>query len=273
MTHTELQADVEPLAADDLVEVRRRLDAAHAANDYPTIVRLLHEALALGLSQSDRADHLSELAWAYEQLGRFDDAVHKMREAVAAGLRNEHLSDYPSAASLIAELLVRAGRFEEAREAFGQALARNPSDPRIHLHAGEIYGGAGLHEEAWQWLTAGLELALAGDDTYIVWLLAQQRGGNDELQHRAQDLLDREERLEAEQARRLQRGKRALGALGIGWHPAPEYERALAILPRFAADYEQNPVRRLLRTPRVRSARRERQEHRRSGRARRDRRR
>ncbi len=131
MTHTELQVNVEPLAADDLVEVRRRLDAAHATNDYPTIVRLLHEALALRLSQSDRADHLSELAWAYEQLGRFDDAVNKMREAVATGLRDDDVSDYPGAASLIAELLVRAGRTEEAREAFGQALARKLRTPRV----------------------------------------------------------------------------------------------------------------------------------------------
>jgi tetratricopeptide (TPR) repeat protein len=241
MTRTELQVDVEPLAANDLVEVRRRLDAAHAADDYPTIERLLHEALALGLSQPDRADHLSELAWAYEQLGRFDDAVDKMREAVATGLRDKDVPDYPGAASLIAELLLRAGRTEEAHDAFAQALASNPSDPRIHLHAGEIYGGAGLPEEAWQWLTSGLELALAGDDTYIVWLLAGERGGDDELQERAQELLDREKRQEAEQARRLQRGKRAMGALGVGWHPAPEYERALAILPRFAADNERAP--------------------------------
>ncbi len=241
MTNAEQQVEAQPLATDDLVAVRRRLDAAHATNDYQTIVRLLHEALTLELAQSDRADHLSELAWAYEQLGRFDDAVDKMREAVATGLRDEDVSDYPGAASLIAELLVRAGRTEEAHEAFGQALTRNPSNPLIHLHAGEIYGGAGLHEEAWQWLTSGLELALAGDDTYIVWLLAQERGGDDELQHRAQELLDREERLEAEQARRLQRGKRAMGALGIGWHPVPEYERALAILPCFAADQGQAP--------------------------------
>ncbi len=241
MTHAGVQADIEPLVADRLAEVRRRLDAAHAADDYATIERLLHEALALELAQPDRANHLSELAWAYEQLGRFNDAVDTMRDAVAAGLRDEDVSDYPNATALIAELLVRAGRTEEAREAFGQALASSPSDPLIHLHASEAYERAGLHEEAWRWSTSGLELALAGDDTYIVWLLAQERGGNDELQHRSQELLDREERLESEQARRLQRGKRAMGALGIGWHPAPEYERALAILPRFAADYEQAP--------------------------------
>ncbi len=241
MTHAELQVDVEPLAAGHLAEVRRRLDAAHTTNDYPTIVRLLHEALALELSQPDRAAHLSELAWAYEQLRRFDDAVDTMREAVATGLRDEDVSDYPGAASLIAELLVRAGRTEEAREAFGQALARNPSNPLLHLHAGETYRSAGLHEEALQWLTSGLQLALTGDDIDMVWLLAQERGGDDELQHRAQELLDREERLEAEQARRQQRGKRPMGALGVGWHPAAEYERALAILPRFAADYEEIP--------------------------------
>lgn len=241
MTDTELTVDLEPLAGNHLVEIRRRLDAAHADEDYPTIVRLLHEALALRLSQPDRADHLSELAWAYEQLGRFDDAVDTMREAVAAGLKDEDVPDYPGATSLIAELLLRAGRTEEAREAFGQALARNPSYPRIHLHAGETYDGAGLREDAWQWLTSGLELALAGDDTYIVWLLAEKRGGDDELQQRAQELLYREERLEAERARRLQRGKRPMGALGVGWHPAPEYERALAMLPRFAADQGQAP--------------------------------
>jgi len=129
----------------------------------------------------------------------------------------------------------------EAREAFRQALASNPSDPRIHLHAGESYRDAGLHGDAWQWLTSGLELALAGDDTDMVWELAHERAGDDELQARAQDLLDCEDRREAERARRYLRGKRPIGALGIGWLPAPEYERALAIWPRFAADHGERP--------------------------------
>lgn len=73
----------------------------------------------------------------------------------------------------------------------------------------------------------------------MVWELAEERTGDDELQAGAQDLLDREERREA--ARRYLRGKRPLEVLGIGWLPAPGYERALTIWPRFAADHEQSP--------------------------------
>lgn len=103
MTHPDQTVDRGPLAADALAAL-----AAHAANDHVTIVRLLREALTLPPAQPDRADYLAELAWSYEQLGRFDDAVGAMHEAVAAGLSDEDVSDYPSATAPIADAAIAA---------------------------------------------------------------------------------------------------------------------------------------------------------------------
>jgi len=240
MTGAELVSEPEAPAA-ELAGLRRQLDAAHAAKDHEAVVRLDREALELPLGLDDRAAYLAELAWGYEQLGRFDEAVAAMWEAVAAGLTDEEVSDYPSATALIGELLVRGGRIEEAGAAFEQARAANPADPRVHLHASGVYRETGLHDEAWHWVTAGLELALDGDDTDLVWLLAQERAGADDLQERAQAVVDREDREEREQAGRAARASRRPTVLVRPWFPAQEYERALASLPGFAADLGRRP--------------------------------
>jgi tetratricopeptide (TPR) repeat protein len=87
-------------------------------------VRLISAALALPASQPHRVGHLDELAYAYEKLGRFDEAIDAMRQAVAAGWDGE-LDDHPSAQALIADLLLRAGRDQQADE-----------DPWVHAAAG-----------------------------------------------------------------------------------------------------------------------------------------
>ena len=85
---------------------------------------------------------MDELAYAYEQLGRFDEAVDAMREALDAGWDGE-LDDHPSARALIADLLLRAGRAGEAEREWRETELERPHDPRIHRAAG---GGERLCE-------------------------------------------------------------------------------------------------------------------------------
>jgi tetratricopeptide (TPR) repeat protein len=98
-------------------------------------VRLIPRALALPAAQPFLADYLDELAHAYQQLGRFDEAADTMRRALAAGFDGE-LDDHPSAQALIADLLLRAGRTTEADDAWLEAEHQNPRDPRLHHAAG-----------------------------------------------------------------------------------------------------------------------------------------
>ena len=97
----------------DLQAIDRELDLAREREDNAARVLLITRALAMPEAQPYCADYLDELAYAYQQLGRFDDAIDAMRQALAAGWDGE-LDDHPSAQALIADLLLRAGRTDEA---------------------------------------------------------------------------------------------------------------------------------------------------------------
>ncbi len=144
----------------DLQRINRELDTARGRNDHHAQVRLITTALALPDAQPDRAGYLDELAYAYEKLGRFDEAIDAMRQALAAGWSGE-LDDHPSAQALIADLLLRTGRDQEADEAWAQAEREDPRNPWVHSAASDAYTRVGLHRKALPWQTKGLELALA----------------------------------------------------------------------------------------------------------------
>ena len=170
-------------------------------------VRLITAALALPESQPDRAGYLDELAYAYEKLGRFEEAIDAMRQAVAAGWEGE-LDDHPSAQALIADLLLRAGRDQEADEAWAQAEREDPRNPWVHSAASDAYTRVGLYRKALPWQTKGLELALAAgeDEGELAWYLTGERGETmdvlglapDELQLRAEELIERQEQQDRE---------------------------------------------------------------------------
>jgi len=63
---------------------RAGVDVAREHDDNVARARLISQALALPAAEPFRADHLDELACAYEQLGRFDEAVDAMRKAADA---------------------------------------------------------------------------------------------------------------------------------------------------------------------------------------------
>ena len=161
-----------------------------------------HRRARAARAQPDRAGYLDELAYAYEKLGRFEDAINAMREAVAAGWDGE-LDDHPSAQALIADLLLRLGRDREADDAWAQAERDDPRNPWVHSAASDAYTRVGLHRKALPWQTKGLELAFAAgdDEAEIAWYLTGERGQTmdvlglqpDELQLRAEELIERED--------------------------------------------------------------------------------
>jgi hypothetical protein len=236
----------------DLRSINRELDAARQRADDHQRVRLITAALALPDAQPDRAGYLDELADAYEKLGRFDDAIHAMRQAVAAGWDGE-LDDHPSAQALIADLLLRLGRDRDADDAWAQAERDDPHNPWVHSAASDAYTRVGLHNKALPWQTKGLELALAAGDeeAEIAWYLTGERGQTmdvlglppDELQLRAEELIEREEQQDREAEREFL--PRPLSPqqthIGAAWFPADQYPRALQTWPSFAGDYAHGP--------------------------------
>jgi hypothetical protein len=94
--------------------------------------------------------------------------------------------------------------------------ARTAKDPRVHRAAGTAYANVGLYEQAFQWRTRGLELALEladPDEGELPWLLAEERaegvGEPDELQRRAEETIWEADREDRERAERFIRGLHA----------------------------------------------------------------
>lgn len=239
----------------DLQAIERELVVARKRDDNDARVRLIPRALELPDAQPHRADYLEELAYAYQQFGRFDEAIDAMRQALAAGWGGE-LDEHPSAQSLIADLLLRAGHTQQADEAWLQAERGDPRDPRLHQAAGVAYADVGLHGKALAWQTKGLELALAtGEDDDLIWLLTSERAETldvlgqapDPLQLRAEERVERDEQAEQQRIDGFYRDRNAQtirpqrASVGLAWFPDGQYQRALRTWPSFAEDYEHGP--------------------------------
>jgi tetratricopeptide (TPR) repeat protein len=242
---------------DDLAAIDRELDVARERDDNGARVRLIPRVLALPEAQPLHAEYLDELAYAYQQLGRFDEAIDAMRRAVGAGWDGE-LAEHPSAEALIADLLLRAGRTQEAEEAWLQAERRTPRDPHVHQAAGTAYARVGLHGKALEWQTKGLEIELEADEAQgaLVLLLTEARAETlevlgrapDELQLHATKIAEPQQRREREYMEELRDRLWAPRPaaprreyVGLAWFPAEQYERALEMWSSFAEDYEHGP--------------------------------
>jgi tetratricopeptide (TPR) repeat protein len=159
----------------DLAAIERELSAARKRDDNDARVRLISQALALPETEPDRAEYLDELADAYQQLGRFKDAIDARRQAVAAGWHGT-LDDHPSAQALIADLLLHAGRDQEADAAWLAAQREDPENPRLYQAAGSAHAHVGLDAKSLRWQSTGLELALAaGTNGDLIWMLTDER--------------------------------------------------------------------------------------------------
>ena len=240
----------------ELEAIERELIIARERDDNHARVRLIPRAIALPESQPHRAEYLDELAYAYQQLDRFEEAIDAMRQAVAAGWDGE-LDDHPSARAMIADLLLRAGRTREADQAWLAAEREDPDDPWLYQVAGSAYADVGLHAKALPWQTKGLELALAAaHDGDMIWMLTTERAetldalsdGPDELQLRAEELVERQEQEEQERVDAFYRDRATpqpipphRASVGLAWFPPDQYPRALDTWPTFAEDYEHGP--------------------------------
>jgi tetratricopeptide (TPR) repeat protein len=188
-------------------------------------------------------DLLDELASTYCHLGRFDDALAAMREAIDAGAGGQ-----PDVRCRLAEILMRAGRVEEAEPIWAQVRADTPEDVWLYNNAGLEYADVGDHATALTWLTEGLRIALATDDPerLVDQLMNERRASMtalglqaDELQAQAAAFDEARQRERA--ARRA--ASRELPAAPVdamparpvtvawAWFPAGEYEQALARWP------------------------------------------
>jgi tetratricopeptide (TPR) repeat protein len=87
------------------------------------------------------AELLGDLAEAYEGLGRTDDALATMQAAIDAGYTGA-----PDPRCRLAEILLRAGRAEEAHLIFTEVKAETPDDVWLYNNAGLEYGAARDHE-------------------------------------------------------------------------------------------------------------------------------
>lgn len=200
----------------------------------------------------DLGELFLELTTAYVELGRFDEALLAADAGVAAGLVMS-----PDSRCLRAEVLMRAGRLDEAEPIWAAVRNDWPDDVWLYNNAGLEYADVGEHETALAWLTDGLELALSTDDPErLVDQLAELRATSlaavgrpaDELQQRAAAFCGERVRVRAASAAAAgfparpewlpAEGDNTLARSSTGlewaWLPAEEYERALRLWPELA---------------------------------------
>lgn len=113
----------------------------------------------------------AELARALGALGDFDGAI----DAIESGM--EHgawASPHPRAD--VAEWQLLAGRRDRADATYAVVREQYPRDAWLYNHAGLAYADIGDHATAVQWLTEGLQIALAdGAPHRLVSQLAELR--------------------------------------------------------------------------------------------------
>ena len=224
-----------PSPQDEFALIEDRLDEAVECDDYELVVELVERALTLPEAGPELAGFLDTLGWALEELGRFDEAVDVMRRAAAAGL-DKTFDDHPSTAALIAHLLLRAGRVEEAHGAWAEAEAERPGDLWIHQAAGRRYEAAGLRDLALSWRTRGLRQALRCGEADLIEILLEDRGVDDVLAADAAAFLGAYEwRWQRTGPARPPTGVSGRGSV-LAWFPPADHARALALWPSFAGD-------------------------------------
>lgn len=189
----------------------------------------LERAIALCEDDPAAADYLdvvdlhSELAEAYDRLGRVEEALREADLLVELGYRSQ-----PDPRCRRAEILTRHGRLSEAAEIWDAVAADTPDDVWVYNNAGLEYGAIDEHELALPWLTRGLELAIrSGDPERLVGQLRDLRAEALAKLGRAPDELQRAAPAVAKPERRgspaTARDSSTLPPVALAWLPADEY--------------------------------------------------
>jgi tetratricopeptide (TPR) repeat protein len=237
--------------------LERELSAAQGVGGAKYVVVLEHTVEACRTNAAvngvfDLAELYLELATEYQPLGRFDDALAAAEAAIAAGLVMQ-----PDSRCLRAEILMRAGRVEEANPIWTMVRADSPDDVWLYNNAGLEYADIGEHETALAWLTDGLELALhTNDPERLVEQLAELRATSlqalgqpiDELQQRALSFQHEQAQIRAARKAALESAAdsdwsaqehsdttvHGVTGLAWAWLPADDYVMALQLWPDLA---------------------------------------
>ena len=111
---------------------------------------------------------LDELHQVLRSARHYDEAIDAKREAIAAGYRSS-----PDPEADIAEILLEAGRRDEADRLYAELRQRDPDDVWLYNSAGFSYAGID-DREALQWCLDGIDVAIAtGDPDQVVTQLLE----------------------------------------------------------------------------------------------------
>ena len=198
-----------------------------------------------------------DLGRAYAELGRVDEALRAVGEAIEAGL-----SGSPDPRALLGEINYQAGRRDVAQEIWACLRAETPDDVWLYNLVGMALAEGGEHTEAVLWLGEGLRIAIAtGDPERLVDQLSHARAaclraldeGEDGLQRTAEAFLAAPQpvpvpvRAEArpsaaglavppEGPSPPGAGDAAATRLGMAWFPSGEYRAAVSRWPALAGE-------------------------------------
>lgn len=220
-------------------EIRR---ASHGpAEDYAEVLEraiATCEADATAAEYLDVVDLHSELAEAYDRLGRVEEALREADLLVELGDRSQ-----PDPRCRRAEILTRHGRLDEAAAIWDAVAADTPDDVWVYNNAGLEYGAVGEHELAVSWLTRGLELAVrTGDPERLVGQLRDLRAASLAKLGREPDELQKATPTQTLPARlESQTSPRVSPEVSVARQPASPMPVALAWLP--ADEYAEWPQR------------------------------
>lgn len=150
------------------------MDAAVVArHDHEARIEALRECVAhpCAYHELDLPELYGTLGETLDVLHRYDESLEAWEAAIAAGYRG-----VPHPRTNVAEVLLRAGRREEADAVFADLHRQCPDDIWLYNSAGLSYREVGEHEAALPWLDEGIAIALAdGDAEGILFQLDAER--------------------------------------------------------------------------------------------------
>jgi tetratricopeptide (TPR) repeat protein len=230
-------------------EIERRVSELVIEGDDEAAIALIQDSVAHpgALDDSGSMPFLyEELAGCYSRQGLHDEAITAMDKCLVSGYAGS-----PDGRALKAELLLKAGRSEEAHRMFHEVKGDTPDDIWLYNSAALAYQAVGDHERALEWSAQGLELALAtGDKESIVSELLDVRIQNlqasgrepDDVDTRALEFMDsRVEKLNRMTADLRSRLLSEDVAVAMAWFPRDDYHRALEMWPSLATEWGSVP--------------------------------